>query len=125
VASALASRPRRAAALLEALYDKGLLNRQGFARSRVRFEVAEQRGAFWKEYSRFMGSSPDFRGSASPHASHCRRLLAYFQQLYFPRAMPHVPVNEKTGFSLIRASPVLDCKTATADVGKRVAAKEH
>src|SRR5215471_21317783 len=49
--------------------------------------------------------------------------------------MPHVPVNDEPGFSLIRASPVrnafggqvikLDCKTATADVGKRVAAKEH
>jgi hypothetical protein len=25
----------------------------------VRFEVAEQRGAFWKEYVRFMGSPPD------------------------------------------------------------------
>jgi hypothetical protein len=28
--------------------------------SRVRFEVAEQRGAFWKEYVRFMGSPPPF-----------------------------------------------------------------
>src|SRR5262249_7705920 len=34
------------------------------------------------------------------------RLLAYCRQLYFPRAMPHEPVNEEPGFSLIRASPV-------------------
>jgi hypothetical protein len=34
------------------------------------------------------------------------RLLAYFRQLYFLRAMPHVPMNEEPGFSLIRASPV-------------------
>jgi len=48
--------------------------------------------------------------------------------------MPHVPVNDEPGISLIRASHSkcvrraghrLDCKTATADVGKRVAAEEH
>jgi hypothetical protein len=27
-------------------------------RSRMRFEVAEHRGAFWKEYSRFMRMAP-------------------------------------------------------------------
>src|SRR5262249_4200352 len=68
--------------------------------------AAEERRTFWKAYSRFMGSSPDFRGRASPHASHYQRLLAYFRQLYFLQAMPHVPVNEEPGFSLIRASPV-------------------
>jgi hypothetical protein len=48
--------------------------------------------------------------------------------------MPQVPVNEEPGFSLIsfpgskcvrRAGHRFDGKTATADGGKRVAAKEH
>src|SRR6516165_3154347 len=32
--------------------------------------------------------------------------MIIFRQLYFLRAMPHVPVNDEPGFSLIRASPV-------------------
>jgi hypothetical protein len=35
-------------------------------RSRVRFEVAEHRGARWKEYSRFMRMAPDFPRSPPP-----------------------------------------------------------
>src|SRR6266567_2544248 len=35
-------------------------------RSRVRFEVAEQRGAFWNEYVRFMGSPPPCFGTPRP-----------------------------------------------------------
>jgi len=40
------------------------------------------------------------------HEATGARLLAYFRQHYFLRAMPHVPVNEEPGISLIRASPV-------------------
>src|SRR5262244_4170468 len=45
-------------------------------------------------------------GTHNRSASASSRLLAYFRQLYFLRAMPHVPVNDEPGFSLIRASPV-------------------
>ena len=45
-------------------------------RSRVRFEVAEHRGARWKEYSRFMRMVPFSPRGPSPRASHCRQWLA-------------------------------------------------
>src|SRR5262249_7707531 len=45
-------------------------------------------------------------GTHNRSASASSRLRAYFRQLYFLRAMPHVPVNDEPGFSLIRASPV-------------------
>src|SRR5262249_22305789 len=44
----------------------------------------------------------------TPESGHnaVQQEMIIFRQLYFLRAMPHVPVNDEPGFSLIRASPV-------------------